>query len=588
MLEYHSHCAVLENLAKTLGPGLSSDPAIAAKLTSLLSAFGANKRAALAGAFVDEIVVQAAGDGAELRLLDTAAILWRRGLDLYDQLGASRAAIETTLNDPSNPDSVAAFNQAVAGLGSFQSGVQHLVAEIEALKAVVSTMSYLKPHPRQQDMPAKSWDFGNIFLARRTDAFVRAVFANASSASEKAFAFGALSGYAANTSGSAFVGAVVGGPRRAHRFRDRLARNAIGASLHKSLGTPLLAQMAKTLHHMGAANAQALPKDLRGLMETALKEAYPDRKLPDIDLGFSRVLRHLQVLDAFRRPDMPSPPPLPPAQVGDPEPQLTILDDNTALSGIAISLDSDPSPQTVGQPDSSSSHGDACVTLLIALAVVAGALLIYCIVQWSKASTGHKCDPKGFFDALASGSEAPDSDPIGVTQSQLQAMSTPDGKAHILQEFFNMQMLFWQAFDLALGFLAVAGLIYPDDLLIVSPLYQQFLRTPPSQPWPHRPDPDALQTYHELPSTPIEQEAANPGPFPANAVPEDFATGTATHSAYETASSLLRQILKSQTDTRNFDLDADRGYLFPCWDLKASGSIDDPILAVDILPYAAD
>src|SRR5207245_366874 len=45
--------------------------------------------------------------------------------------------------------------------------------EVSLLRDDVSSLTYLSAHPRQLDHPLSSWDWGDLLLGRRTDAFVR-------------------------------------------------------------------------------------------------------------------------------------------------------------------------------------------------------------------------------------------------------------------------------------------------------------------------------------------------------------------------------------------------------------------------------
>jgi hypothetical protein len=149
-------------------------------------------------------------------------------------------------------------------------------------------------------------------------------------------------------------------------------------------------------------------------------------------------------------------------------------------------------------------------------------------------------------------------------------------------------MTAWQAFDLSLAYLTVTGLIYPDDLLITSPLYQQFLRVPQRNAWPHSEEPDPQTTYHLDPVSPVEGPATVI-PFPVNATPTRLLAPWPSdydHAAASVAVPFLRRLFLDQDDI-NLDLDADRGFEHPCWGL-ATGSIHDPILAVQILPYGEE
>jgi hypothetical protein len=285
---------------------------------------------------------------------------------------------------------------------------------------------------------------------------------------------------------------------------------------------------------------------------------------------------------------MPSPPPLVLAQGLSATTTVHFLSsDEMTPPGIAIPLDPDMQPSKPGKADSKNSGGLICLAILLVILTLGLVLLFYCIGKWS---TEGDCDPGDLFDTLQ-GSEAPDPRaPTGITQEELTTMSSPQAAGHLAQELFNMHMLLWQGMDTALEFLAVSGLVYPDSLLMPSPLYTQFLTTPPRPGWPLREDAKPLESYHSDPSGPVEQPAAASAPLPPGMGPASFVGGApASHAngAVSLATGLLRQILAGAPDSDNFDLDADRGFHHPCWDLAPGTSITAPVLAVEILPYAA-
>ena len=587
MIDYHSHIAVLEDLKQTIGTGLTGDPGLAASIADLTAATTADPDAAVLGALIDHIIAHASNDGIELQLVESAADLWTRGRALYDKFGAARQGIEDVLENPTAPGSAKKFQAAVDSLDSLRNALRQFVSESQLLQASIAPLPHLKEHPRQADTPSKLWDFGNLFAARRTDAFVRSAFESAASVSQQAFAFGVLSSYAGNVAGSAFLGQVVGGPRRSHRYRDRLARNAVGAWFHAKLATPPTSAVAKQIDYHDFAGRLALPGDLRKLAEAALKAAYPRHTAPDLNIGLRRLVRHLRALDRFQRPPLPDPPPVPLAQGGGETGPLTIMSDDLHPPTIGIPLDPDMQPSSPSKADSSKSGGNICVAILVVAVTLGIALLIYCIGKWS---TGKKCKASDFFDEFQ-GSQAPDPRaPTGTSQSQLTAMSTPDAAAHIAQELYNFHMLLWQAFDLAFAYLASTGLIYPDDLIMSSPLYSQFVTTPNRNAWPHRPEPQSAETYYRNPLSPIEQ-TTTAAPFTAASAPTAIlATWTVSepHGAMPIAQRLLLQIMRRVTDSENYDLDADRGFLHACWQTAAGTSINDMTVSVQVLPYTAD
>jgi hypothetical protein len=123
-----------------------------------------------------------------------------------------------------------------------------------------------------------------------------------------------------------------------------------------------------------------------------------------------------------------------------------------------------------------------------------------------------------------------------------------------------------------------------------SPLYKQFVTSPNRTAWPHRPAAAPVDTYHLDPTSPIEQPAATP-PFTAAAAPSSLLATWApgeSHGVLPIAQRLLLQIVRRVTDSENYDLDADRGFLHACWQTAPGTSISDPAISVQVLPYGAD
>ena len=81
----------------------------------------------------------------------------------------------------------------------------------------------------------------------------------------------------------------------------------------------------------------------------------------------------------------------------------------------------------------------------------------------------------------------------------------------VAQHLFDAQMLLWQGFDLAYGYLAVTGLIPPDDLLLTSPLYKQFLAVPVRLAWPVNVPVPAVPNLGGHDAWPLGQALPRPG-----------------------------------------------------------------------------
>ena len=579
MIDYLSHVAVLKQQHASLASESISDSDLAGARDKLLADVSTEENAAYLGSCIDHLIAHAVSDGLELNFLETGANLWKRGLLVYEKITLIREAIETVLADPTVSGAVDKFNSAVQALPGIKTDVTQILSEAEVLKNNVLPLPHLRPHPRQEDKKISDWNLSNLFLARRTDAFVRSVFKNAKDSQTHSFAFGMLASYGGNLAGSSYLGRVVGGPRRSHRYRDRLARNSVGAWLAHNSPLPSLGELSKRFSFGYLTGTIQLPTGISNSIVAGIKEVYKTSELPDLTIGLNRMVRHLQLLDSFNRPPLPSPP------IPALDPIMATL---TAVEGGQVT------PKTVGdgagdppqsgsgstdQGDGKAKTGTLCV-LAIFIAIVLIAQLIDCIIQWFG---GDECEAR-VWKALFESEEAPAS----TSQQFLTSSTTPPNShiaASIVNEFYNAQLEIWQAFDQALSFLTVSGLIYPDKYFLKSKLYNQFTSIPLVGSWPHKAEPDPENNYIFYPSSPIENPPSQLSPYATSAAPISFVNGAGGQSAWDFSRSLWNQIAKRQFDSSNLDLDADRGHGFPSWQVTAGTSINDDPVNVSILSY---
>lgn len=600
MVDYRTHIAALRQFQEALALSAVADAQAAQLRDRQLGDVAQSPGMAMLGSLLDHMMAHASSDGAELLLVERAATLWKQGLGLYATLGAFRESLEGALADPANPLTVDAFNSAVAEIYPHLVQVKSKNAQIQALKKDVHTFAFLRPHPRQADEPLPSWPWGDVMLARRTDALARTVRAQAFDPRTSAFAFGVLSGYGANVCGSAYLGQVVGGPRRAHRYRDRVARNTLGSWF--SAGQPGLPSLTAIANQI-RSEAPTLSADLESLIASALTKTYDINRtptLPSLQVGHQRLLRHLELLDTFV---------LPVAPIAPTEPFLTRLyadltDAHVSAVpqrvGVPAASGSGPggsgglTPQSAKQPDALTNAdapdstevecGAFWEAIGLSLLFVLGGWF-HCVVEWANGERCPLTDDIGdnfddaFPDGVYVGPEHESDFPQALTASQLDNAANVDQTTALIGHLFDAQCLMWEGLNKAADFLSTHGVIYPDGRL-GRPRYKQFLKVPtvPKGSWPQRPElnPNRL---HRYPTTGIEQPAAGAFPLPPSTSPDAFMNARQFGLEWVASGISLevwRQIAAGLAPGVNHDLDADRGFRHLCW--KARGSIaDDPI-----------
>jgi hypothetical protein len=589
MLDYHGDAIALAEFLDALAAAPFADPGLAAAQEKAVQASTDHPGAALLGALYGQLLVHAASDGAEVDLLDQAAKLWAKGTGLCQELGTIRADLEHAMEEPGGPGSADTFNNAALRAQKIGYDINALRPDIDALRTAALAFPHLPPHPRQEDKPIKQWDWGNLLHARRTDALARDLLDRVNTPAETAFALGVVAAYGANSSGSAYLGQAVGGPRRSQRYRDRLARNTVGAWL--AANHP----KARPLTVIASALPANLPDQMRQLLTDALSATFDlneTRPIPDLDTGYEQLRRQLSLLTQFAKPPVPMPPNtvwLARINMDPGNPQMSLRPQDVDVvgqdgGGVAVKYGGGPDPGSPqpGKNDSSNANAVCGFIMLILIVIDVIQAFVQCIVQWAKKK---KCT---FWDNMLLKKlweeDPPDPRDPGhpqntdLTAQQLTAAADNPQAAQLVSLLFDAHNTAWEAMDRAYNFLAATGLIMPDGLLGL-PLYAQFTSLPPyREDWPRRPESHPVDTYHLPPTSPVEFPVRQPSLFGTNATPNVFLSQATT-----TALTVWAQNVSGQRDTANLDLDSDRGFSHLCW--RADGSINDDPVAVDILRY---
>lgn len=572
MIDYFGHMAVVDELHGLLRITSYSNADEQKAQARTLAALAQDGDLACLGALTDHLLAHAASDGAELDMLQQAADLWRDGLDVYADVGKVRAALESALTDPAAPDALDKFNQAQALIGGLEQRATQVITAAMALPAQMSPPRYLARHPRQEDRKTPEWNWGDLFLARRTDAFVRSVAAQAGKDSgARAFAFGVLAGYGGNVAGSAYLGRTVGGPRRSHPYRDRLSRYASGSWLrqHRS-GLPPMKKLVQMLRWGVPGLPAQLPANIAQLLQDSLTASYDLRitaPLPDLNIGYQRLLRHLELLASFDMPAAPAPLAL----------ALETRKDANPAAFPPLEANLKPTSGSGGSPpgggtsnaDSEETKSKTCWAGLLSVLLVIG-IVFLCIITGG-AACGAGSPPKD--------PSHPDPQP-GTNSQALTAFASTDQAVHICDVLEQLQQYLWQGFSNAADYLAVFGIIYPNALQLLQPAHAQFTASPPPAAYPHRASAQPNVGYESMPATPVEHAAGGSPAHPPLSTPDRYVTAAA-----RLAHQLWQQLARGDADSANLDMDADRDAGRQCWDI-ATGSIkDDPVPEV-ALAYA--
>lgn len=619
MMDYRCCVVALDVFQQALAARSFSNPAMAQQRDAALKQASTFPGHACLGALAGHLLWHAGSDGAELALVERAAALWAQGLQLYTLLGTFRRDLESALVKPADAGAAGLFISARQAQQALLTGMTGKEAEVAMLRDDIFEAAHPRAHPRQHDQRLASWTWGDVFAARRTDAFARAAWASAPDDAGKAIGLGAMAGYGAHAGGAGYLGQVVGGPRRAHRHRDRVARNAVGSALARTHPAHASLSAMADLCRLGATGA-ALPAAVEEQLAATLAATYDFAKTappPDLQLGYRRLLRHLDALAVFVLPPDPALPlqPFLNQMYGDTAaPSLSVVAAMLAVEDAASSSGSGSGGGGGGVTPRNVPHGSApgsqdapanskldCGAGFEALFRFIAFVGTFGGPCWEPWAAGTTCpfweDTKakgGEFWASLWGGQGTSTGSTGSllqvepTEAALRNLASSGAIVDVLHGAYDLHKHFRETLEGAYAYLAICGLIYPDEVFHKQP-YPQFVTVPARAEgaWPHRAVDDAANEPQAYPHTPVEQPALAGMPYPPGSPPTRIFSGGNAGSATPAhiAMATWMQTVDAILDASNYDLDADRGPLHPCWDV--AGAIDDQPVNAVVLDYKA-
>ncbi len=570
MLDYYAHMASLKTLQAELETLLGpSDPS--------LQALVGNPSFAALGAIIDHLFEHAGSSTLELDLLGSASQLWGMFRKYLIDVADVRNVFESLVLNPQQPDAFATFNALSDKLESdLRPTYNILLAQLQAFYAKVRNLKYIPQHGQALDQPVQQWSWRDIILSRRTGAFMVNLVAAAKaegSPQSLAFAFGALANYASNAIGSTYLDHTVGGPRRSHLHRNRLASYSVGVWLHKNTSLTMPLQQLRSLLSYGPPNAPSLPQTINQIMMKALDTTYGQHQLgpyPDLGQAYKNLMQHLELLTSFSPLPLPQP-----------------INSTLLTSILTLHITGGPSgsppppagPAPQPQPSGSSSNKKPWYYYVAVVACFIATAVCY-LMGLCGGSPGKP--PK---DPYPDPTTKP-ADPQALTQY----LTSNDALASVNVMFDLHCQLYQLALD-CLKVLKILGMVYPEDMDLGGTLFSQFT-TIPSIAFPLPKRPIANRDYFlAFPDSLTEDPSVAPSPFAVGSSPTVFLSGAqqtvGTYGIELWTQEILGQGSFDELHKVNRNLDGDRGFLYQCWEVTPGGSIFDNPVPVSILTYSA-
>ncbi len=603
MIDLYAHFASLEVLTARLRREVLSGSISSSSATGMLDAVQKRYPYAVLGAILDHLLAHAGPSDVEIARLDEAYSISGEVRTFIADLRGVRQTLEDVAVNPTAPDALARFNAARFALGGLCSRYQPLVARLQTFVWQLQPLRHLSPHPVAADQPPANWPWRDLILSRRTGALTAELMRigrERRTPEALAFAFGVSACYAGNVVGSAYLTHAVGGPRRSHPYRDRVASHSVGAWIKKAVVPELLGFDA--IRHVpifgSPANPQ-LPAEVAGMLKKALAAVFNSPNapagLPDAESAYVQLVKHWKLLNSFA-------PIEPAAPIGDTldvkiantlSPQDWQWSDDPTTPRDGPEPEGDESPGALFDPGPGSppwfmeSHDnwwdyvkEACLDILFL------PVFLVRVGFWLGHDASEKePDQKGGLASTASRLSAP------VTQTQFSDILAGKDILITVVGLHDIDAGLEHLASRCLKVLKIVGLIYPDSRDLPDYTFRQFVILPPASlglQWPNRPSAD-VNLFLQLPAAGLEAPVAAPSSLAPGQKPIAFlaqgfgGSGSIQDEGFELLRDELLDLPSSPLRSSNLNLDADRGHSEECWMPAANTSIkDNPLTPVSL------
>ena len=435
-----------------------------------------NVTESLLGQLIDHLFEHAGPSKRELKILERSSNLWQTISAFMADIGLLRADLESLVSDPHQPSALDKFNSLAKALSDTTTlQFNYIVSGLNGVLTHIAELKFLTQHGQAQDKPVAEWEWRDIILSRRSGAFVANLVSSARTAGNPellAFSFGAISSYAANAVGSSYLNRVVGGPRRSHPYRSRVASYSVGAWLGKNAGdlTMPLGKLRSSLL-CGAPNMPTLPPKVLALLESTLQKTYDKHvstPIPDLNKAYLNLLRHLELLSSFTPLPIPQP-------IVD-----SIYEKYVAtVSTKSNSGSEDPPPPPDPEPDTAGSDSGAALptdkprTFWDWVEDICAAIGYIALLLILLSLGGGKSD-----GGLTPSSDTSYSIGLKKDDDEMIAWLTSDRALVAVNAMFKLQCMLWDVAQNALKVLKLVGILYPEDSDLVDPRFLQFTAIP--------------------------------------------------------------------------------------------------------------